>query len=86
MVNSVMIPSDTNPSPPGTSVWPRSTIRTEGDGLANTHYERLSFLDSTFLAMEDRNAHFHVAGVMTGHCFLQRFLDATNQPGISRIN
>ncbi|MBT8203007.1 MAG: wax ester/triacylglycerol synthase family O-acyltransferase [Acidimicrobiia bacterium] len=29
-----------------------------------THYERLSFLDSTFLAMEDRNAHFHVAGVM----------------------
>ncbi|RZV43401.1 MAG: wax ester/triacylglycerol synthase family O-acyltransferase [Acidimicrobiia bacterium] len=32
--------------------------------MANTHYERLSFLDSTFLAMEDRNAHFHVAGVM----------------------
>ncbi len=29
-----------------------------------THYERLSFLDNTFLAMEDRNAHFHVAGVM----------------------
>ena len=33
-------------------------------GLAETYYERLSFLDSTFLAMEDRNAHFHVAGVM----------------------
>ncbi len=32
--------------------------------MADTHYERLSFLDSTFLAMEDRNAHFHVAGVM----------------------
>ncbi len=32
--------------------------------MTETHYERLSFLDSTFLAMEDRNAHFHVAGVM----------------------
>lgn len=32
--------------------------------MTDTHYERLSFLDSTFLAMEDRNAHFHVAGVM----------------------
>jgi WS/DGAT/MGAT family acyltransferase len=32
--------------------------------VSDTHYERLSFLDSTFLAMEDRNAHFHVAGVM----------------------
>ncbi|MDH3540798.1 MAG: hypothetical protein OEP52_12420, partial [Acidimicrobiia bacterium] len=32
--------------------------------MSDTHYERLSFLDSTFLAMEDRNAHFHVAGVM----------------------
>jgi len=32
--------------------------------VSETHYERLSFLDSTFLAMEDRNAHFHVAGVM----------------------
>jgi len=27
-------------------------------------YERLSFLDSSFLAMEDENSHFHVAGVM----------------------
>lgn len=27
-------------------------------------YERLSFLDSSFLAMEDQNSHFHVAGVM----------------------
>jgi WS/DGAT/MGAT family acyltransferase len=32
--------------------------------VAKTHYERLSFLDNTFLAMEDRNAHFHVASVM----------------------
>ena len=32
--------------------------------MTKTHYERLSFLDSTFLAMEDRNAHFHVASVM----------------------
>ena len=32
--------------------------------MTKNHYERLSFLDSTFLAMEDRNAHFHVASVM----------------------
>jgi WS/DGAT/MGAT family acyltransferase len=32
--------------------------------MTETHYERLSFLDSTYLAMEDRNAHFHVAGVL----------------------
>lgn len=32
--------------------------------MTEPHFERLSFLDSTYLAMEDRNAHFHVAGVM----------------------
>ncbi|MBT8200660.1 MAG: wax ester/triacylglycerol synthase family O-acyltransferase [Acidimicrobiia bacterium] len=32
--------------------------------MTDIFYERLSFLDSTYLAMEDRNAHFHVAGVM----------------------
>lgn len=28
------------------------------------HYERLSFLDSSFLAMESRTTHFHVAGML----------------------
>ena len=32
--------------------------------MTETHYERMSFLDSTYLAMEDRNSHFHVAGVL----------------------
>ena len=27
------------------------------------HYERLSFLDNSFLALESRTAHMHVAGV-----------------------
>jgi WS/DGAT/MGAT family acyltransferase len=31
--------------------------------MADQHYERLSFLDGSFLALESRNTHMHVAGV-----------------------
>ncbi len=49
-------------------MWPLSSTSnleaTQRRESMSGHYERLSFLDSSFLALESRTTHFHVAGML----------------------